>query len=461
MLSLPDSKFTRLCDGISRRDWISLGGLGLLGMGFSPSSASTNLPIKSRKAKSCIFLYLTGGPPQHESWDPKPEAPEEIRGPFKPIQSATNGLQVCELMPQTAKHTKKICVLRSMMTNDNAHSSSGYSMLTGVPHVPINVENAKPGAPNDHPSISAIFQKVLGSQSNRPESVILPEHIWNDGGISWPGQDAGFLGRIHNPWLIPCHPENATFQIPGLSLPDGMNPNRLGERLRILDALNHQAEKQHAKTFKQFENQTKQALNLMGGESIRKAFNLDLEPDSVRERYGKNRWGQSVLLARRLVEARVPMIQVNWTRFTSEPAGSPSWDTHSKNAENVKNRLMPVLDQSYTALLEDLELRGLLDETLVIWAGEFGRTPKHNGNAGRDHWGHVFSAALAGGGIQGGQIIGSSDKNGAYVKDSPIRPQDLHATMYTLMGIPLDTEILDLQGRPMPICRGQAIKGAI
>jgi arylsulfatase A-like enzyme len=199
----------------------------------------------------------------------------------------------------------------------------------------------------------------------------------------------------------------------------------------------------------------------MGGESIRKAFNLDLEPDSVRERYGKNRWGQSVLLARRLVEAKVPMIQVNWTRFTSEPAGSPSWDTHSKNAENVKNRLMPVLDQSYTALLEDLELRGLLDETLVIWAGEFGRTPKHNGNAGRDHWGHVFSAALAGGGIQGGQIIGSSDKNGAYVKDSPIRPQDLHATMYTLMGIPLDTEILDLQGRPMPICRGQAIKGAI
>ena len=461
MLSLPDSKFTRLCDGISRRDWISLGGLGLLSMGFSPSSASTNLPIKSRKAKSCIFLYLTGGPPQHESWDPKPEAPEEIRGPFKPIQSATNGLQVCELMPQTAKHTKKICVLRSMMTNDNAHSSSGYSMLTGVPHVPMNVENAKPGAPNDHPSISAIFQKVLGSQSNRPEAVILPEHIWNDGGISWPGQDAGFLGRIHNPWLIPCHPENATFQIPGLSLPDGMNPNRLGERLRILDALNHQAEKQHAKTFKQFENQTKQALNLMGGESIRKAFNLDLEPDSVRERYGKNRWGQSVLLARRLVEARVPMIQVNWTRFTSEPAGSPSWDTHSKNAENVKNRLMPVLDQSYTALLEDLELRGLLDETLVIWAGEFGRTPKHNGNAGRDHWGHVFSAALAGGGIQGGQIIGSSDKNGAYVKDSPIRPQDLHATMYTLMGIPLDTEILDLQGRPMPICRGQAIKGAI
>jgi len=155
------------------------------------------------------------------------------------------------------------------------------------------------------------------------------------------------------------------------------------------------------------------------------------------------------------------MIQVNWTRFANEPQGSPSWDTHAKNAEKLKKELMPVMDQSYSALLEDLEYRGLLKDTLVVWAGEFGRTPKHNGNAGRDHWGHVFSAALAGGGIRGGQIIGSSDKTGAYVKDQPIRPQDLHATIYNQMGIAPDTEIHDIQGRPMPICRGQVIKNVL
>lgn len=461
MLSQTGSKGSQHFEKITRRDWISLGGMGLLGMGFSRALAGNFQFSMPRKAKSCIFLYVTGGPPQHETWDPKPDAPEEIRGPFKPISSATPGLQVCELMPRTSRLTEKICVLRSMTTNDNAHSSSGYWMLTGTPHVPLNVENAKPGAPNDTPSFSAIIQKVLGAQSYRPEAIVLPEHIWNDGGITWPGQDAGFLGKVHNPWLIPCHPESASFQIPGLTLPEGMNEARLNARLRILESINQPLDKNSEKNFRQFKNQTKQALNLMHGEAMRNAFNLNLEPESVQERYGKNRWGQSVLLARRLVEAGTPLVQVNWTRFTSETKSSPSWDTHAKNAETLKNHLMPIMDQSYSALLEDLSLRGLLEDTLVIWAGEFGRTPKHNGAAGRDHWGHVFTAALAGGGIRGGQVIGASDKIGAYVKDNPIRPQDLHATMYHQMGIPVDTEILDIQGRPMPVCRGQVIKAAL
>ena len=456
------SKSSLTGTNILRRDFVSLGCLSLLGLGASGINAANYKFAQGRKAKSCIFLYLTGGPPQHETWDPKPDAPVEIRGPYQPIDTATIGLKVCELMPKTAQLTNKICVLRSMMTNDNAHSSSGYSMLTGVPHIPMNFENAKPGAPNDSPSFAAIVQKILGSSSVRPESIVLPEHIWNDGGISWPGQDAGFLGRSSNPWLINCHPESSGFQIPGLSLPEGINNKRLDDRLKILETINKGTNKNQAdRSERQFENQTKQALNLMSGEASRKAFDLNLEPQSVRERYGNNRWGQSVLLARRLVESGVPMIQVNWTRFANEPQGSPSWDTHAKNAEKLKKELMPVMDQSYSALLEDLEYRGLLKDTLVVWAGEFGRTPKHNGNAGRDHWGHVFSAALAGGGIRGGQIIGSSDKNGAYVKDQPIRPQDLHATIYHQMGIPLDTEIHDIQGRPLPICRGQVIKNAI
>ena len=462
MIFFPSEKTTRLCDGMNRRDWISLGGLGLLGMGLNSANGSNFHFSKERKAKACIFLYVTGGPPQHETWDPKPEAPLEIRGPFKPISTATPGLNVCELMPKIATQTEKICVLRSLRTNDNAHSSSGYSMLTGFPHTPMNFENAKPGAPNDAPSFTAIIQKVLGSKTNKPEAIVIPEHIWNDGGITWPGQDAGYLGRASNPWLLQCHPESSTFAIPGLSLPEGIDQKRLAERLKILESVNNNLAKQpDDKNKKQFENQTRQALNLMNGEATRKAFDLNLEPESVRERYGKNRWGQSVLLARRLIESGVPIVQVNWTRFSSDPKGSPTWDTHSKNAESLKNNLMPVMDQSYSALLEDLEYRGLLKDTLVVWAGEFGRTPKHNSNAGRDHWGHVFSGALAGGGVRGGQVIGASDKTGAYVKDQPISPQDLHATIYHLMGISPTTEVHDIQGRPMPITRGTIIKNAL
>ncbi len=455
MLSLVDPiRAPRLCDGISRRAWLRIGAL-------APWAASaTHANPKSGKARSVIYLFHLGGPPQHETWDPKPEAPAEIRGPFKPIATATPGLQVGELMPRTARLTHRIAALRALSTHDNAHSSSGYWMLTGVPHQPKNTENAKVGFPNDWPSLAAVNRIARGNTPGMPASLVLPEHIWNTGGISWPGQDAGFMGRTNDPWLLHCMPHEQGFALPGVTLPTEVAAPRLSDRValsRNLDATERQLERL-GEGPGLFQKQQETALNLVQSGAARRAFRLEEEPESLRDRYGRNRWGQSVLLARRLVESGVSFIQVNWTRMPGDTTDSPAWDTHNKNAERLKNHLMPIMDAAYATLLEDLAERGLLDSTLVVWAGEFGRTPRHNGGGGRDHWGHVFSGALAGAGIRGGTVHGSSDKIGGQPRDGLTLPQDLHATMLHLAGISPETEIRDAQGRPFPASRGKILE---
>ena len=234
---------------------------------------------------------------------------------------------------------------------------------------------------------------------------MLPEHIWNTGGIVWPGQDGGFLGRAADPWLILCDPNAPDFQIPGLAPPADVPPLRLQARLSLLEQVNRGLDAaESGPAVERFDARSRQAFDLLRAGQARAAFDLDKEPPALRDRYGRNRWGQSVLLARRLVEAGVSLVQVNWTRAADDTNDSPAWDTHNKNAERCKTALMPMMDLAYSALLEDLDDRGLLDETLVVWMGEFGRTPKINGGGGRDHWGHVFSVALAGGGVRGGQV---------------------------------------------------------
>lgn len=458
MLPLVDqTSGTRLCDGISRREWLRMGLL-------APWAASTGAGATgSAKAKSIIYLFHLGGPPQHETWDPKPFAPEEIRGPYKPIATATPGLAVGELMPRTARLTRQIAVLRALSTHDNAHSSSGYWMLTGVPHQPTNTENAKPGAPNDWPSLAAINRRLRGHGAGMPASVVLPEHIWNTGGIPWPGQDAGFMGRTSDPWLLPCAPHEAGFAVPGVTLPAEVTAPRLSDRVdlsRRLDAAERQLERL-GEGPGLFQRQQQTALKLVQSGAARRAFRLEEEPESLRDRYGRNRWGQSVLLARRLVEAGVSFVQVNWTRMPGDTSDSPAWDTHNKNAERLKNHLMPIMDAAYSTLLEDLAERGLLDGTLVVWAGEFGRTPRHNRGGGRDHWGHVFSGALAGGGIRGGIVHGSSDRVGGQPAEGRVLPQDLHATMLHLAGLNPHAEIHDAQGRPFPASRGRIVEPLI
>jgi hypothetical protein len=466
MLSVYD-KGTRLCDGLTRREWLRIGGLGAFGLSLpsllgSRFEASQAAGTSFGKAKACILLFHLGGPPQHETWDPKDDAPVEVRGELKSIASNVPGIRVGELMPRTAKLLDRICVLRAMSTADNAHSSSGYWMLTGVPHQPTNSENAKPGAPNDWPSTAAVVNRLRPARNGLPASVAVPEPIWNTGMIFWPGQDGGFLGRTADPWMVRCDPSLTGFEVPGLSLAADTPADRLGARLSLLEQVNRRLDAaERGEAITRFDHRSRQAFDLLRAGRARQAFDLDREPPLLRDRYGRNRWGQSVLLARRLVEAGVSLVQVNWTRMPGDTDDSPAWDTHNKNAQRLKNNLMPPMDLAYSALLEDLESRGLLQETLVVWMGEFGRSPKINGGGGRDHWGSVFSVALAGGGVRGGQVIGASDKVGGHPREGRVQPQDLTATIFHCLGHSPHTEIHDTLGRPLAISRGEVIRQAV
>ena len=461
------SKGARLCDGLTRREWLRVGGLSALGLSLmdllaTRGQAAPGLGSAFGRAKSCIVLFHLGGPPQHETWDPKDDAPVEIRGELKSIASNVPGIRVGELMPRTARLLDRICVLRAVSTGDNAHSSSGYWMLTGVPHQPMNSENAKPGAPNDWPCTAAIVNRLRPARGGLPAAIALPEPIWNTGMIFWPGQDAGFLGRAADPWMVRCDPSLPGFSIPGLSLADEVSANRLKGRLSLLEHVNRRLDAaERGEAVARFDHRSRQAFDLLRAGAARRAFDLEREPATMRDRYGRNRWGQSVLLARRLIEAGVSLVQVNWTRMPGDTDDSPAWDTHNKNAQRLKNNLMPPMDLAYSALLEDLETRGLLDETLIVWMGEFGRSPKINPGGGRDHWGRVFSVALAGGGIQGGRVLGASDKTGGLPRDGRVEPQDLTATVFHCLGHSPEAMIRDTLGRPMAISRGEVIRQAL
>jgi hypothetical protein len=453
-----------LCDGLSRRDLLRIGGLGAVGLSL-PELLRGRLAAAASpsggQARACIVLFLMGGPPQHSTWDPKPNAPPEIRGQFKPIATTVPGMQICELLPRTARLADKICLLRAMSSNDNAHSSSGYFMMTGHPHQPMNFENANPGPPNDYPHFGAIIRRLRGDRNGLPGAVRLPMRIFNTDGSVWPGQDAGMLGRGSDPWLFNCQPNSPGFQVSEFSLPVGVSLDRLEGRRSLLERVNARldaVERQGVLTG--FDRQSQQAFNLLRSPQSRQAFQLEQEPENVRERYGRCQFGQSVLLARRLVEAGVSLVQVNWFRGPDEPSDNPCWDSHTKEAQRLKTVLVPPMDQAYSALLEDLEQRGLLGQTLVVVMAEFGRSPRMNAAGGRDHWGYVYSLALAGGGVRGGQVIGSSDKLGGHPRDGRVQPPDLTATIFHCLGYRPETEIHDPLGRPLPISRGEVIRQA-
>lgn len=448
-----------LCDRFSRREWLRVGSLGLAGLTL-PRLLERRAAAQGGgdgPAKSVIVLFNSGGIPHHETWDPKPEAPEEIRGGFGTIATRTPGLRVGELMPQTAQLTDRIAVLRAMVTGDNSHSSSGYQMLTGVPHIPLSRENAAPGKPNDWPAMNAIVKALRPSRGGLPSSISLPRRMANNGGQNpWPGTDGGFLGRSCDPWLLECDPAAEDFTVPGGELLEGMSESRSGARRSLLEQLNERIERSPA--ISGYSRYQQQAIELVAGGSGRAAFDLQQEPEAMRDRYGRTKQGQSMLLARRLVEAGASLVQVTWANFDKKMPNSGGWDTHEKHNESLKGWLMPVMDQAFTALVLDLEERGLLDETLVCWVAEFGHTPKFNARAGRDHWGRVFSIALAGGGIRGGVVYGASDKHAAEPRVDAVRPCDYLATVYRCLGFEPETLVHDIEGRPLPISRGQPIE---
>lgn len=475
MLTILDHSLS-LYNQWNRREWLRIGSLGSGSLTLSQllnsrvramaapdagQSLNDRFPSSFGKAKSVILCWLTGGVPQHDTWDPKPDAPAAIRGSFNPIASKTPGLSVGELMPRTAMLTDKIAVLRAIATGDNSHSSSGYQMLTGVPHVPLHAESVISKAPNLSPCADAIVRALRPVRNGLPQSVVLPEHNWNEGNFSWPGQDAGFLGRRLDPWLIHCDPSAAHFRIPDLSLSEEISPLRFDARMSLVNQMNRHLDLSlQSGQVQRFNDDAQQAFGLLSTSAARQAFDLSAEPDHVRDRYGRSRYAQSVLLARRLVEAGVSIVRINWTRIKDQP-NQGGWDTHATHETALKSFLMPIMDQCYSALLEDLSQRGLLDETLVVWLGEFGHTPKFNPNAGRDHWGHCFSIALAGGGIQGGIVHGASDRDAAFPLEGRVSPADLMATIYHCLGYSPDTEMHDQVGRPFPISRGDVIQAIL
>ena len=454
----------RLCDGVGRRELLRAGGLSALGLtlpwldGSVSRADSATISATGGKAKSCIVLFLMGGPPQHSTFDPKPGAPAEVRGQFEPVSTAVPGMQICELWPRTALITDRLAILRAMSTGDNAHSSSGYYMLTGQPHAPMNAENANPGFPNDFPNIGAMSRRLLSPRGQLPGAVRLPHRIFNTDGSVWPGQDAGFLGQAVEPWLLNCQPATAAARIDEFSLSSEVSEQRLQQRRQLLQNLRSSLPATAAITAENtYDQLIEKAFDVLGSSPARQAFELEHESAVTRDRYGRSQFGQSVLMGRRLVEAGVSLVQVNWYRGPEEPSDAPCWDSHARESQRLKDVLCPSADQALAALVEDLTERGMLEETLVVVMAEFGRTPRFNGAAGRDHWGHVFSVALAGGGVRGGTVYGASDEIGAYAKEGRVSPQDLTAPIFHCLGLDPHSTITDTLGRPLPISRGEVI----
>lgn len=434
---------------VSRRAFAASIGFSFWGVGLPQLLRAQSSARGAGRADACILLWMSGGPPQHETFDPKPEAPPEIRGEFRPIPTTQPGVHYCELLPQLARRAHDLCVLRAMMTRNNAHSSSGYWMLTGRPHPRGEIEVAGQQSADDWPCMGGVIRHLVPDAAGLPSAVTLPEAIYNDPMDFWPGQNGGFLGRSADPWLLQCDPSAPDFHIAELSRPSDVSQERFTKRLTLLEQLER---------FPSSDRYTQQAVDLISSPLVQKAFDLRGEPESIKERYGRHKFGQSCLLARRLVEAGVKFVQVNWPREKGDNmTGFPVWDTHRNNNARVRDVLCPPMDKAFAALIDDLKERGRLERTLIVWVGEFGRTPHFNSLGGRDHWGNVFCGALAGAGVKGGYVHGSSDRFGAEPRDGVVTPPDLQATIYHALGIPPETEIHDRLGRPFPIATGRVV----
>jgi hypothetical protein len=406
------------------------------------------------RAKNVIWLFLSGGPSQYETFDPKPEAPAEIRGVFSPIASKIPGVHLCELLPRTAALADRLAIVRSFATDDPNHESAGYWINTGHKYVGPDMRAL---APTDWPTLGSIIKMLKPTERGPFSAVMLPEPIIANPAVFLPGQNAGFLGRRWDPEILRCDPSAADFRVESLALPEHISTDRLAARKLLLDELGAKPAFRTSLT-NDFERLRQEAYESLRSGTAEGAFAIDREQPRLRDRYGRGKWGQSVLLARRLVESGVRMVFVQWPREPGDLSKpNPLWDTHAHNNARMKDVLCPQLDLGYTALIEDLESRGLLDETLVVAVGEMGRTPKFNASGGRDHWGNVFSFVLAGAGIRPGQVFGASDRQGAYPARDRVTPPDLTATILHLLGIGHESTFPDRTGRPLRATQGEPL----
>ncbi len=436
---------------VTRRNWIQVGALGTLGLALPQALRADQSGKRAGggKAKSVIFLHQFGGASHHDTFDMKPNAPSKIRGEFRPIASKLAGLDVCELLPRLARQADKFCLVRSVNHTTGAHNSAAYYSLTG--HKPlIDIVTANATA-TDFPCYGAIVDKLAPGNPRVPSAVSLPTMI-ADGPFRTPGEFAGFLGKRHDPLFITKNPNDPAFQVTELSLPLEIPMSRAGDRRSLLSGLAAHAKlNETIAAVRGMDAYQQRAYSLLTATETQRAFDIHREDPRLRDRYGRTTYGQSVLLARRLVEAGVRFVTVYYS------PGISGWDTHKDNFRTLRESRLPITDQTVSALLEDLDSRGLLDETMVVWTGEFGRSPKINGDAGRDHWPQCYTVLMAGGGLKRGHIHGASDASGAYPKDSPCTPDDLSATMFHALGIDPATELRDQLDRPIPVSYGSPI----
>lgn len=471
---------------LTRRTAIQAGSIGLLGIGMNhlapliAAGADAKGPHKkTKRAKAVIYIFLSGGLAQQDSFDPKPNAPENVRGEFKPISTKTPGLQICEHLPLLAERSDKWAIVRSLTHPYNEHSQGHHVMLTGRSPMPVGFNPSKP-LPSDWPSIAAVAGDAMLPPNNLPPAVVLPEKLIHRTGRVIPGQFAGLMGPKREPWFISASPFNAKtygaypeyefhhetgkadskldFQAPNLALPQGLSQESFANRQHLRKLLDTQrTELEGAAGVQQFDRFRQSAISLLADPSTQAAFDVTRASEKLQDAYGRNSFGRSLLMARQLVEAGVSLVQVNL-------GNNEAWDTHQSIFPNLKNYLLPPTDKAVTALMDDLESRGLLDDTLLVMAGEFGRTPRVFGLAGtklpgRDHWGAVQSVWFAGGGVQGGAVIGSSDRIGGYPHADPQTPEQMAATIYSALGIPAVADWRDEANRPHQIYHADPIAG--
>ena len=449
----------RFCDGMTRREAIQVGGLGTLGLGLGDllrgrAQAAGDLGGTFGQAKRVILLFMWGGPAHQDIWDLKPEAPAETRGEFRPIATNVPGIHIGEHFPLIARHADKLAIIRSVGQTDNNHSTGAHASLTGRKH--LLAAESFGARDSDHPHIGSVLSKLRPSGSGMPTFVALPELIATTNGAVTPGQGGGFLGKKYDPFRIDRHPEVEGFSVPGLTLPETLRGGRMGGRRGLLQQVERLAGiADQSASVQAMDAFYRQALDMVLSPKAARAFDLAAESEGERARYGWHTFGQSLLLARRLIEAGTSLVTVYWHR--ERPTIDTTWDTHGRNFEELKSRLMPSVDRPIAALFEDLQARGLLDETLVIWNSEFGRTPRINRNGGRDHWGACNSVVLAGGGVPGGQVFGASDEQAAYPARDKVTQDDIAATVFHLLGLEKEKLIFDRLNRPYPLALGEPI----
>jgi uncharacterized protein (DUF1501 family) len=418
------------CRGVSRRTFLRVGGLATLGLSLdSLLRVQAARPARDRQTINCILLWMQGGPSHHDTFDPKPDAPAEVRGEFKTIPTTLPGIHIAEHLPLLARQTDKFSIIRGHDPKNGSHGTADHLMMSG--------HKFNPALP--FPCFGAVVARQRGYRNGLFPFVQLGKNIDRrfNGGV------AGFLGDEFNAFEVPDDPSKPNFTVRDLSVPAGKRA-RLERRYSMLDEIDRfdREASESSPAVKARDAFYEKAHGLITSSRAKKAFDLSLESDRTRERYGSTAFGQSCLLARRLVEAGVQFVTVT----------DGGWDTHTDNFKSLKLRKLPVLDRGYSALLEDLSERGLLDSTLVVWFGDFGREPKINPSAGRDHWATAGVACMGGGGIKTAQVVGATDKLGGVVIDNPVTPSDLAATIYTALGVPLNTWFKTADGRPIELC---------